>query len=72
MNGKDSQFLNTLTGEVGELSIMAYVDEKGNIDVSKIENLRKCLAGNENFMIDQDKDFHGTLKLVYVDDKKES
>ena len=51
---------------------MAYVDEKGNIDVSKIENLRKCLAGNEKFMIDQDKDFHGTLKLVDVDDKKES
>lgn len=42
-NGK-SEFLNTLTGEIGQLSISAKVDEKGKIDLKGINNINNIFT----------------------------
>lgn len=44
----ESEFLNTLTGEIGQLSISAKVDEKGKIDLEKINNINNILTVNNN------------------------
>lgn len=42
-NGK-SEFLNTLTGEIGALEISATLDETGKIDFKKINNVNDILS----------------------------
>ena len=40
----NTSFLNTLTGEVGQLSLNAPTDENGNINLEQIQNLKNLLA----------------------------
>lgn len=44
----ESEFLNTLTGEIGQLSISAEVDEKGKIDLKGISNINNLLTIGNN------------------------
>lgn len=44
MDGKESQFLNTLTGDIGEMAINCYVDSDGKIDFSKVISFDSCLS----------------------------
>ena len=47
MKGKDSKFLNTLTGEIGDLCICAAVDSTGKINLNRINNLSRQLILND-------------------------
>lgn len=40
----ETQFLNTLTGEIGEISFNAYVDDKGKIDFARLDNFNNQLS----------------------------
>lgn len=40
IKNKESEFLNTLTGEIGQLSLTAPTDEENKIDFSEIQDLR--------------------------------
>lgn len=43
----DSKFLNTLTGEINNLSIGAPLDENGNIDFQSVKIINNLLIGNK-------------------------
>ncbi len=65
MKGKDSEFLNTLTGEIGELFINATVDESGRIDINRINNLNSQLTlGDATLMIESEDGTPNIKKLV--------
>lgn len=44
IDNKGSKFLNTLTGEIGKLSIEADTDEAGRIDLDRIINVNNILT----------------------------
>ena len=47
-----SKFLNTLTGEIGQLIINAPIDENRKIEFSKISNLKNIFQiGNTNQLL---------------------
>lgn len=47
-----SEFLNTLTGEIGQLIINAPIDENRKIEFSKISNLKNIFQiGNTNQLL---------------------
>lgn len=54
MNDKESMFLNTLTGEIGEIGINAPVLENGLIDFERIASLNNCLTINSNLLMIED------------------
>lgn len=56
--GKDTQFLNTLTGEIGEISLNAPIREDGKIDFTKLVNF------NCQLTIDTDGDPVYIKKLI--------
>lgn len=43
IKNNESEFLNTITGEIGKLSIKAKTNEKGKIDLSKINNISNII-----------------------------
>lgn len=45
---KNSEFLNTLTGEIGQLSISAEVSERGKIDLNEISNINNIFTISNN------------------------
>ncbi len=44
IHNEDSEFLNTITGEIGPLGITAPVDKNGKIDFKKIGNINNVLS----------------------------
>ncbi len=44
IHNEDSEFLNTITGEIGLLGITAPVDKNGKIDFKKIGNINNVLS----------------------------
>lgn len=66
MNGKESQFLNTLTGDVGELCINAPVDRMGKINITRIDNFKNELIISEELkMIEDSNTKTDGKKLIY-------
>ena len=54
ITGHKTEFLNTLTGERGELSISAPTNEYGFIDVDSIQDINKSfrlISNNEDLQI---------------------
>jgi len=48
IHNRESEFLNTLTGEIGPLSIVAPIDETGKIDFRKITSVNNLLSVGSN------------------------
>lgn len=65
--GKDeTRFLNTLTGEIGQLGITAPADEKGQIDFSKIKDLTNNfkIEGETQLLLPQSDQQHPKVKKI--------
>lgn len=44
LHNKDSEFLNTITGEIGPLGVTATLNEAGKIDFKRIDNVNSILT----------------------------
>lgn len=51
IGSNDTQFLNTITGEIGNLSLIAPVDEKGNINFNEINDINNLLTVENNIQL---------------------
>lgn len=70
IEGKDSKFLNTLTGEFEDLSIKAPVSESGKIDFSRINNVNNILGTRNNKKLGLPTSESGTSRIREIHNKK--
>lgn len=68
-----SEFLNTLTGEIGQLSITAPTDEKGKVDFSKIKDLTNIfqIEGATQLLLPQSDEQPPKVKKLILNTKKD-
>jgi len=68
-----SEFLNTLTGEIGQLSIAAPTDEKGKVDFSKIKDLTNIfqIEGATQLLLPQSDEQRPKVKKLIPNTKKD-
>lgn len=61
-----TEFLNTLTGEIGQLSITAPADKEGKIDFSKIKDLTNTfqIEGETQLLLPQSNEQHPKVKKI--------
>lgn len=48
MDRQETKFLNTLTGEIGLLSLVSTVDGDGKVDISKVDSIEEHLVTRES------------------------
>ncbi len=51
VHNEDSEFLNTITGEIGSLEINALVDDTGKIDFEKVNSINNILSIESNTLL---------------------
>lgn len=51
VHNEDSEFLNTITGEIGSLEINALVDDTGKIDFEKVNSINNILSIENNTLL---------------------
>ena len=68
-----SEFLNTLTGEIGQLSITAPTDKKGKVDFSKIKDLTNIfqIEGVTQLLLPQSDEQPPKVKKLIPNTKKD-
>lgn len=74
LSNNDSQFLNTITGEIGTLSITAPTDETGKIDFNQISDFNSLLtigSGTQLSLPSADDDPIKKIKKLKPNDKKD-
>ena len=66
INDGKSEFLNTLTGKIGKLSINASIDEEGKIDFSKINDLKNVfqIEDSTQLLLTQSDQSSNVKKLI--------
>lgn len=66
VNNKDSQFLNTITGEIGPLEIISTVDEQGKINFKQSDNINNIfsLQNSTHLGLSEPKETSKSKKLV--------
>ena len=63
---KKVSFLNTMTGEIGELCINVPVDEMGRIDMTRIDNFRNNLIiSDELKMVEDGSNQEDVKRLIF-------
>lgn len=51
VHNEDSEFLNTITGEIGSLGITALVDDTGKIDFERVNSINNILSIESNTLL---------------------
>ena len=51
ISDEDSEFLNTITGEIGSLEINALVDDTGKIDFERVNSINNILSIESNTLL---------------------
>lgn len=52
VHNRDSEFLNTITGEIGPLGITAPLDETGKIDFKRVNNVNNILSTRNSTLLE--------------------
>lgn len=66
VNNENSEFLNTMTGEIGPLEVVSSVDKQGKIDFKQSENINNIFSvqNNIHLCLPESKDIPKVKKLT--------
>ena len=69
-----SEFLNTLTGEIGQLSLNAPTNENGKIEFNKIKDLTNIfqIEGSTQLLLPSSSEQHQIIKKLITDTNKDN
>lgn len=68
VHNEDSEFLNTITGEIGSLEINVPVDDTGKIDFESVNNINNILSIENNTLPEEEQ--HAKIKKLSSNQKK--